>query len=69
MGMGFPALSVFGEDPFFTTLVNQGQVAGQFGVKLADSGSELTLGGVNNDLFTGDFVNVPVVQDVRFPIC
>ncbi|KAF7289300.1 Acid protease [Mycena indigotica] len=63
VGMAFPALSVFGANPLFTTLVNQGQVPSAFGVKLADSGSELRLGGVNTALFTGAFRNVSLIEE------
>ncbi|KAF7294004.1 Aspartic protease [Mycena kentingensis (nom. inval.)] len=63
VGMAYPALSVFGEDPLFATLVNQGQVAPLFGVKLADTGSELLLGGVNSALFTGAFRNVSLIEE------
>jgi len=68
VGLAFPALSVFGANDLFTTLVDEGQATAQFGVKLADSGSELFLGGVNNNLFTGSFVNSPVDQDAFWQI-
>jgi cathepsin D len=64
VGMAFPALSVFGENPLFTTLVNQKTVPPVFGVKLADSGSELLFGGVNTALFTGAFRNVSLIEEV-----
>ncbi|KAJ7458256.1 aspartic peptidase domain-containing protein [Mycena latifolia] len=54
VGLAFPALSVFGDKPLFTTLVDQGAVPPVFGVKLADSGSELFLGGVNPALFMSE---------------
>ncbi|KAJ7072892.1 acid protease [Mycena amicta] len=63
VGMAFPALSVFGDDPLFTTLVEQGQVPPVFGVKLADTGSELLFGGVNTALFTGAFRNVSLIEE------
>ena len=67
--MAFPALSVFGDNPLFTTLVDQGAVpAPEFAMKLAETGSELFLGGVNTALFTGEFVEVPLVEDVRISI-
>jgi len=63
MGMAFEELSQFEASPFFQTLVNGGKTdAGQFGFKLAESGSELFLGGVNSNLFTGDFTDVAVTQ-------
>ncbi|KAI0299938.1 acid protease [Russula brevipes] len=56
MGMGFESISVYGAPPPFQTLMAQGQVTEPvFGFKLATSGSELYLGGVNKDLYTGDF--------------
>ena len=65
MGMGFQEISVFNEPPFFQTLVNQGVVASpEFGVKLATTGSELFLGGVDSALFTGPLTSVPVTTVV-----
>jgi cathepsin D len=65
MGMAFPQISVFGKNPFFQTLVAEGaHIALQFSFKLADSGSELFLGGSNSSLFTGDFTNLDVTQQV-----
>ncbi|KAI0068984.1 acid protease [Artomyces pyxidatus] len=61
LGMAFPEISVFGKNPFFQTLIAQGKVtASEFGVKLAPSGSELFLGGVDTSLFTGSFAEIPV---------
>ncbi|KAI0036070.1 acid protease [Vararia minispora EC-137] len=61
MGMAFQQISVFNASPFFQTLVSQGTVtAPEFGVKLAQTGSELFLGGADTSLFTGDLTNVPV---------
>jgi hypothetical protein len=64
VGLAFESLSVFGDPPLFTTLVNQGTVAPVFGVKLAETGSELFLGGVNKALFTGSFKNVSLIEEV-----
>ncbi|KAF9490544.1 acid protease [Pleurotus eryngii] len=56
MGMAFPQISEFGANPVFQTLVAQGKTtASEFAFKLATSGSELFLGGVNSNLFTGAF--------------
>ncbi|KAF9449879.1 acid protease [Macrolepiota fuliginosa MF-IS2] len=64
MGMAFRQISVFGDNPFFQTLIAQGTpTASQFSFKLSQSGSELFLGGVNNNMFTGSFTNVPVTQE------
>ncbi|KAJ7142091.1 acid protease [Mycena crocata] len=55
LGLAFPALSNLGQNPFFNTASNAGTVdANQFSFYLASSGSELYLGGVNEDLFTGE---------------
>jgi len=63
VGMAFPALSVFGDNPLFSTLVAQGTVPPVFGFKLAETGSELFLGGVNRNLFTGAFRNVSLISE------
>ena len=66
MGLAFPQISVFGANPVFQTLVAQGVVtAPEFSVKLATTGSELFLGGVDNSDFTGSITNVPVDPVVR----
>ena len=67
--MASPQISVFGEDPFFQTLVAQGTVtAPEFAFKLATSGSELFLGEVDDNLFTGSFTELPVTTVVcSFP--
>ncbi|KAF5364375.1 hypothetical protein D9756_000836 [Leucocoprinus leucothites] len=65
MGMGFPEISEFQANPFFQTLVAQQKTtSSQFSFKLAESGSELFLGGANSDLFTGEFTNIEVTQQV-----
>jgi cathepsin D len=64
-GLAFPSIAVFNANDIFTTLVDENQVStAQFGFKLADSGSELFLGGVDENAFTGSFANSPVTQDV-----
>ncbi|KAJ7704411.1 acid protease [Mycena rosella] len=68
VGMAFPALSQFGRNPLFTTLVKQKTVPPIFGVKLADSGSELLLGGVDNSLFTGAFRYVSLIEKDYYPL-
>ncbi|KAJ3812930.1 acid protease [Lentinula aff. lateritia] len=63
MGMAFQEISVFQAVPVFQTLVAQGVVtAPEFGVKLATTGSQLFLGGVDTALFQGDFTTNPVTQ-------
>ena len=68
VGMAFPALSVFGEPPLFTTLVDQGTTPPVFGALLTDTGSELFLGGVNPAKFTGAFRNVSLIEEVSAQI-
>lgn len=66
MGMAFQEISVFQAAPVFQTLVAQGVVtAPEFGVKLATTGSELFLGGVDTALFQGDLTTNPVTQVVK----
>ena len=61
-------MSSFGKPPFLNTLVSEGVIpSAQFGMKLAEFNSELFLGGVNTDLFEGEFTSVPLTQDVRLP--
>lgn len=65
MGMAFPQISEFGANPVFQTLVAQGKTTvSEFAFKLATSGSELFLGGVNNNLFTGAFTQNRVTSVV-----
>ncbi|KAH7884068.1 Asp-domain-containing protein [Phlebopus sp. FC_14] len=64
MGMAFESISSFGASPVFQNLISEGQVDSPvFAFKLASTGSELFLGGVNSDLYTGDFTYVPVTQE------
>jgi hypothetical protein len=61
--MGLANLSVLHAAPLFQNLVSQKQVEDPvFSFKLAENGSELTIGGVNENLFTGDFTDVPVTN-------
>jgi hypothetical protein len=66
IGLAFRSLSQFTSqrDPLFTTLVAQESIAPAFGVKLAENGSELFLGGVNNALFEPPFKNVSLIEKV-----
>ncbi|KAI0253317.1 acid protease [Lactifluus subvellereus] len=64
MGMGFQSISRFNASPVFQTLISQGAVESSvFGFKLDTSGSELYLGGVNNELFKGDFTWVSLTSE------
>lgn len=65
MGMAFPQISDFGANPVFQTLVAQRKTTvSEFAFKLATSGSELFLGGVNSNLFTGAFTQNRVTSVV-----
>ncbi|KAF8189112.1 acid protease [Mycena galopus ATCC 62051] len=55
LGLAFPAISNLNANPFFVNADSEGAVeANQFGFFLASSGSELYLGGTNDQLYTGD---------------
>ncbi|KAG2132860.1 aspartic peptidase domain-containing protein [Suillus bovinus] len=63
MGMAFKSISEYGADSVFQTLVSQGAVPEPvFAFKLASSGSELYVGGVNSALYRGPFTYIPVTQ-------
>lgn len=64
MGMGFQSISEYNAPPVFQSLISAGQTdKGVFAMKLAADGSELTLGGLNSELYTGDVTYVPVSQE------
>lgn len=64
MGMGYQSISTLGAPPLFETLVSQNKVASsKFSFHLADSASELYLGGMNSALFkAGSTKAYPVVS-------
>jgi cathepsin D len=63
MGMGFQSISGYDAPPVFQTLVNQGKTtSGVFAFKLASSGSELTIGGLNSALYSGTPTYTPVTD-------
>ncbi|KAL1950396.1 hypothetical protein VTO73DRAFT_5520 [Trametes versicolor] len=54
-GLGFPALSRLGGQPFMFAAMAQGAApSGEFAFKLDQNGSELFIGGTNPALYTGD---------------
>ncbi|KAM5530525.1 hypothetical protein V8D89_015802 [Ganoderma adspersum] len=54
LGLAYPTISNLNTDPFFNSAIDQGAVyEGVFGFKLASSGSELYLGGANDELYSG----------------
>lgn len=65
MGMAFESISAYGANSVFQTLVSQGAVPEPvFAFKLASSGSELYVGGVNSALYRDPFTYTPVTQQV-----
>ncbi|KAF9239152.1 aspartic peptidase domain-containing protein [Melanogaster broomeanus] len=63
MGMSFKDISVYGANPVVQTLVAEGAISDPvFAFKLASSGSELLIGGVNSALYTGSFTYTPVTE-------
>ncbi|KAF8261911.1 acid protease [Lactarius quietus] len=63
LGMGYQSISEFGASPVFQTLVSQGQTSPSvFSFYLAQSGSELYIGGTNQNLYTGPITYTPVTN-------
>jgi hypothetical protein len=66
LGMAFEDISEFQANPLIQTLVAEGAISDPiFAFKLASSGSELRIGGVNSALYTGSFTYAPVTEQVR----
>ena len=66
MGMGFKEISPFKAAPFFETLVDQGQLKEPvFGFYLAESDSELIIGGRDSSRYSGNLTYVNVEKQVR----
>lgn len=64
LGLGFQSVSKYNATPFFINLISQGIVSNPvFGVRLANEGSELFLGGTNGELYQGDFTYTPVTKE------
>jgi cathepsin D len=62
--MAFQSISDYGAKPVFQTLIASGATTDPvFAFKLAKSGAELTLGGLNSQLYTGNLTYVPVTQE------
>ena len=65
MGMAFESISVFGSSPLVQTLFSERVIkTSTFGLKLASFGSELFIGGKNDDLYQGSITWVPLSQEV-----
>jgi cathepsin D len=64
MGMGFQSISVYNAPPVFQSLVSAGQTSDPvFAMKLTEQGSELTVGGLADSLYTGEVTYAPVTQE------
>jgi cathepsin D len=65
MGMGFQSISEYGAPPPIQNLISRYALTKpMFGFKLASSGSELFLGGVNPAYNNAKFTWVPVTKAV-----
>jgi len=65
MGLAFQSVSVFGAPSPVENLISEGVLTcPMFGTKLAHTGSELFLGGVNPNLFQGKITWVPLSNTV-----
>jgi cathepsin D len=65
MGMAFESISIYQASPVFQTLISEGILASPvFGFKLASSGSELSLGGVDPNYDDDDFTWVALSNAV-----
>jgi hypothetical protein len=65
MGMGFQSISAYDAPPVVQNLISEHLLTEpMFGFKLAPDGSELYLGGVNSELYKGQFSWVPVTKAV-----
>ena len=63
--MAYESLSDFGANPVFQSLVSQAKVTTPvFSFFFAESGSELYIGGMNQNHFTGSFTYMPVTTQV-----
>lgn len=63
MGMAFESLSVYGANPVIQTLIDNNVISDPvFAFKLASSGSELRIGGINSALYSGSLTYTPVTQ-------
>jgi len=68
MGMGFQSISVYNASPPVQNLISQQELTEpMFGFKFAPSGSELFIGGVNSNLYTGKFTWVNLTHEVLYP--
>lgn len=65
--MAYPSISGFQSNPVFQNLLQANEnMEPVFAFKLSESGSELSIGGTDDNLFTGHFTYTPVTQQVGF---
>jgi len=65
LGLAFPSVSRFGEDPLFQSLVSQNSLTNPtFSFKLSSSGAEMYIGGTNDILYNGVITYIPVTNAV-----
>jgi cathepsin D len=69
LGMAFRSISVYNANPVFQNLAAQGQTTlPSFALKLTAGGSELTLGGLNSNLYAGGVTWVPVTNQGHWEV-
>jgi hypothetical protein len=67
--MGYQSLSTEQLPPYFASLVSQGVVStGKFAFRLASSGAELYLGGVDSSKYSGSITYTPVTQQAYWQV-
>jgi Eukaryotic aspartyl protease len=65
MGLAFQSVSVYGSQSLVEKLFSENVLTcPMFGIKLAPTGSELLLGGVNTNLYEGKITWVPLSNTV-----
>jgi cathepsin D len=63
--MGFMSISEYNANPVFQTLIADGQTSDSvFAFKLSQSGAELSVGGTDSSLYSGDFTYAKVEKEV-----
>ncbi|CAL1715400.1 unnamed protein product [Somion occarium] len=69
MGMAYRSIAVLDADPVVQTLIAQGKTTDPvFAFKLTSVGAELSVGSINNTLYTGDFTQVPVTRQAYWEV-
>ncbi|KDQ50162.1 hypothetical protein JAAARDRAFT_186508 [Jaapia argillacea MUCL 33604] len=69
LGMAFQSISDYNASPVFQSFTSQNQASSPiFAFKLADSGSELYVGGTNSRLYSGSITYTPVTQQAYWQV-